>query len=137
MDHKQIAYVLLRITMGLVLLFYGVEKFVMGRAAIAGAIAHEFEKTILPAGLVRLFAALLPFGELTLGFCVLFGLFTTLALALAALLLASLTFGQVLLSNAQVVANNLIYCLIVFLLLFFVEHNALSLDQAWKNRPRK
>ncbi len=130
--HKQAAYVLLRITMGVVFLFYGIDKFIMGRAAVAGGMVKEFEKTPLPRQLVALFANVLPFAEVVLGFCVLFGGFTMIALALMAALLAVLTFGQVLLLNASIVANNLIYCVIVFLLLYLAEHNTFCLDRLWQ-----
>ncbi len=132
MNHKQIAYVMLRITIGVAFLFYGIDKFIMGRGAVASSIVQEFEKTFLPRGMVSLFVNILPFAEVILGACVLFGVFTTTALALMAALLAALTFGQVLLLNAQIVANNLIHCVVVFLLLYFAEHNTFSLDQVWK-----
>ncbi len=136
MNHKQIAYALLRVTLGVVFLFYGVGKFAAGRATITGGIVREFEKTPLPRGLVGIFAGALPFAEVGLGLCVLLGLFTTIALGLTAALLVALTLGQVLLLNGQIVANNLIYSVIVFLLLFFAEHNAFSLDEVWKRMAR-
>ena len=137
MTHKQVAYVLLRITMGAVFLFYGVDKFIMGRAAVAGGIMQEFDKTFLPHALVALFVNVLPFLEVILGACVLLGLLTTITLGLLTALMAVLTVGQVITLNAGIVANNLTYSIILFLLLFFVEHNAFCLDQLWTKQDRR
>jgi thiosulfate dehydrogenase [quinone] large subunit len=136
-NHKQVAYVLLRITFGVVFLFYGIEKFMIGRATVASSIVKDFEKTPLPRVLVSLFGNSLPFVEVILGLCVLFGIFTTIALALMAALLGVLTFGQVLLLNGQIIANNLLHCVIAFLLLFFAEHNTLCLDDLWRKREER
>ncbi len=132
MRHKQVAYVLLRITIGVVFLFYGIGKFTMGRAALVNGLVQQFAKTPLSPGLVRVFGNVIPFAEVILGFCVLFGVFTTIALALMGTLLIALTFGMVLVPNPSIVANNLIYCVIVFLLLYFAEYNTFSLERLWK-----
>lgn len=134
MNHKQVAYVLLRITLGIVFLFYGVIKFVLGRAAVAAGIGQEFNKTFLPHALVTLFANVLPFLEVLLGLCILLGVFTVIALGLTAALMVALILGQVVAMNAGIVANNLIYSIILFLLLFFAEHNTLCLDQLWAKK---
>ena len=132
MRHKQVAYVLLRITIGVVFLFYGIGKFTMGRAVLVNGIVQQFAKTPLPPGLVRVFGNVIPFAEVILGFCVLFGVFTTIALALMGILLIGLTFGMVLVPNPSIVANNLIYCVIVFLLLYFAQYNTFALERLWK-----
>ncbi len=129
MNHKQAAYVLLRITVGVVFLFYGVVKFALGRATVAVGIGQEFDKTFLPRALVTLFANVLPFLEVLLGLCILLGAFTVIALGLTAGLMVALVLGQVVAMNAGIVANNLIYSIILFLLLLFAEHNTLCLDQ--------
>jgi len=132
MRHKQVAYVLLRITIGVVFLFYGIGKFTMGRAVLVNGLVQQFAKTPLPPGLVRVFGNVIPFAEVILGLCVLFGVFTTIALALMGILLIALTFGMVLVPNPSIVANNLIYCVIVFLLLYLAEYNTFSLERLWK-----
>ena len=101
-------------TFGVVFLFYGIGKFIIGRATVANSIVKDFEKTPLPRVLVSLFSNSLPFIEVILGFCVLVGIFTTISLALMAALLGVLTFGQVLLLNGQIVFNNLVHCVIAF-----------------------
>jgi len=78
------------------------------------------------------FGNVIPFAEVILGLCVLFGVFTTIALALMGILLIALTFGMVLVPNSSIVANNLIYCVIVFLLLYLAEYNTFSLERLWK-----
>ncbi len=42
MRHKQVAYVLLRITIGVVFLFYGIGKFTMGRAVLVNGLVQQF-----------------------------------------------------------------------------------------------
>lgn len=73
-----LAYVLLRMTFGVVFLFYGIGKFIIGRATVANSIVKDFEKTPLPRVLVSLFSNSLPFIEVILGFCVLVGISTTI-----------------------------------------------------------
>jgi thiosulfate dehydrogenase (quinone) large subunit len=52
------------------------------------------------------FANVLPFGEVTAGALILFGLFTRAGLVLSGLLLVGLTFGTVMLGDAPTVAHN-------------------------------
>lgn len=52
-------------------------------------------------------------------------------------LLGVLTFGQVLLLNGQIIANNLVHCVIVFLLLFFAQYNTFCLDDLWRKREER
>lgn len=101
----------------------------MGPAVFSAGLVHEFSSApLLPAGLVGAFGYALPYAESILGFLILFGIFTRAALALAGLLLVGLTFGIVLMVQTPVVANNLIYSLVIFMLLFFAEHNFLAFD---------
>ncbi len=129
MHYKNIAYALLRVTVGVVFLFYGVGKFLAGRESVVNSMVHQFSTTFLPSVLVRAFATVLPFAETILGACLALGLLTRLTLALAAALVMALTFGVAILPNPQIVANNLIYAVILFLLLFFSDHNVIAVDK--------
>jgi uncharacterized membrane protein YphA (DoxX/SURF4 family) len=137
MTHKQVAYVLLRITLGALFLVYGLEKLHAGPSMFAKGMVEQFAKTPLPPFSVRLFAFVLPFAEAGLGFCVLTGFFTRIVLAFTALLLLALTFGQAVIPNPSVVASNLIYCVVAFLLLFFAEHNAFAIEGLWQKKAGK
>lgn len=127
MNSREIAYALTRITYGLIFLFYGLGKFMMGLLNFVGGMNQQFSGK-LPAFMVMPFAYVLPFGELISGVLILLGLYTRLGLTLSGLLLVGLTFGLVILGNAEGVAHNLIYVLVNFVLLWFADLNRLSLD---------
>src|SRR6266436_1700865 len=73
--HREIAYALLRLTLGIVFLFAGIGKFRGGLGNFAGGMLQQFSGK-LPAVLVEPFAYTLPFAETTLGALILLGLFT-------------------------------------------------------------
>jgi uncharacterized membrane protein YphA (DoxX/SURF4 family) len=64
--HREIAYILLRVTLGVVFLFSGIGKFKGGLGNCAGGMLQQFSGK-LPALLVEPFAYALPFAETTLG----------------------------------------------------------------------
>lgn len=127
MNNRQAAYALLRITMGVIFLFYGVGKFMVGIGAFAAGTNQHFAGK-LPAVIVLPFAYVLPFGEVVAGVLILFGLFTRLGLMMSGLLMIGLTFGTVILGDPPTVANNLLFALVNFTLLWFVDMNRYSLD---------
>ena len=128
MNTRDIAYALTRITYGVVFLFYGIGKFIAGISNFVGTMNQQFSGK-LPAFMVMPFAYVLPFGEMISGALILLGLYTRVGLTLSGLLLIGLTFGLVMLGRADGVAHNLIYVLVNFTLLWFVDANRLSLDE--------
>ena len=128
MNTRDIAYALTRITYGVVFLFYGIGKFMAGISNFVGTMNQQFSGK-LPAFMVMPFAYVLPFGEMISGALILLGLYTRVGLTLSGLLLIGLTFGLVMLGRADGVAHNLIYVLLNFSLLWFVDANRLSLDE--------
>src|SRR5437763_3410153 len=134
MRHKGAAYALLRITLGVILTFYGIGKLVNGPSAFAAGLVKEFGKTFLPAPLVHVFGLVLPYTELIFGLLLVLGAFTAAALVLTALQFMALTLGMVLQQQPAVVAQNLLFALVTFFLLFFVEHNWAALDLFWERR---
>jgi thiosulfate dehydrogenase [quinone] large subunit len=127
MNTRDIAYALTRVTYGVIFLFYGIGKFMMGIGTFVGSMNQQFSGK-LPAILVMPFAYALPFGEMIAGALILLGLYTRAGLILSGLLLIGLTFGVVMLGRADGVAHNLIFVLVNFLLLWFIDVNRLSLD---------
>src|SRR6266436_9311018 len=117
--HREIAYALLRLTLGIVFLFAGIGKFRGGLGNFAGGMLQQFSGK-LPAVLVEPFAYTLPFAETTLGALIVLGLFTPAALTLSGLLLGVLTFGTVMLGDFPTVAHNVQYGLTNFVLLWLV-----------------
>src|ERR1044072_4587328 len=133
-NHREAAYALLRITVGVMFLFYGLGKFLGGVGNFAGGMAGRFAGK-LPAARVLPFSYVLPFAEVTLGALILLGLFNVFALSLSGLLLVVLTFGTVMLSDAPTVAHNVQFALVNFVLLSFADHNGFSVDRL--RRPRR
>src|SRR5207245_11150863 len=120
--HREIAYALLRLTLGIVFLFAGIGKFVGGLGNFVGTMNQHFAGK-LPAAMVMPFAYVLPFGEVTAGALILLGLFTRVGLTLSGLFLVGLTFGTVMLGDAPTVAHNLQYALVNFVLLWLVDRS--------------
>ncbi len=133
MNHREAAYGLLRITLGVIFLFYGVGKFMGGLSNFVGGMNQRFSGK-LPAIMVMPFAYTLPFGEVTAGLLILVGLFTRLGLLISGLLLIGLTFGTVMLGDPPTVAHNLQYALVNFVLLWLVDLNRYSIDSLFGRR---
>ena len=133
MNHREVAYALLRATLGVNFLFYGIGKLVGGLGAFVGTMNQRFTGK-LPAILVMPFAYALPFGEVAAGLLILIGLFTRVGLVLSGLLLLALTFGTVMLGDAATVAHNLQYALVNFVLLWLIDLNGYSLDSVIARR---
>jgi len=125
--HREVAYTLLRLTLGVVFLFAGIGKFRGGLGNFAGGMLQQFSGK-LPAVLVEPFAYTLPFAETTLGALILLGLFTPAALTLSGLLLAALTFGTVMSGDFPTVAHNVQYGLVNFVLRWLADLNRCSID---------
>jgi thiosulfate dehydrogenase (quinone) large subunit len=133
MNHRETAYALLRITMGVIFLFYGIGKFISGLSSFVGTMNQQFSGK-LPAFMVMPFAYAIPFAEVTAGALILLGLFTRLGLVISGLLLIGLTFGVVMLGQAPTVAHNLQYGLVNFVLLWLVDLNRYSLDSLFRRK---
>lgn len=133
MNTRSLAYALTRVTYGLIFLFYGVGKFMTGIGTFVGGMNQQFSGK-LPAIMVMPFAYVLPFGEMISGTLILLGLYTRAGLFLSGLLLVGLTFGVVILGRPDGVAHNLIYVLVNFLLLWFVDLNRFSLDELFARK---
>lgn len=133
-NHRELAYALLRVTVGVMFLFYGVGKLMIGPGAFAAGLAERFSGS-LPAALVLPFGWVLPFIEVTVGTLLILGLFSTVALIAAAVLMIGLTFGAVMEPNPPTVADNVNFALVLAALLFLSEHNGYSLDRRRRGSP--
>lgn len=122
------AYAILRITVGLIFIFFASGKFIAGPTQFAKGLQHDFAKTWLPPGMIWVFGCVLPFVEVTVGGLLTIGLFTTAAALAGALLIMALTIGLTISGNAGVVAQNLSYAGVFFLLVQLNDQNRLSID---------
>ncbi len=124
----QLAYLILRLTMGVNMFTHGVarlldlEKFNMWMIG-------QFSNTILPEFLVSLSSYMIPFAELIIGVLLILGLFTSRALLLGALLITILVFGSGLQENWNVMSSQMIYAIFFFILSYLIELNRFSLDR--------
>ena len=134
MNNRTLAYALARIAYGIVFLFYGIGKFRGGLSDFVGSMNQQFSGK-LPAAMVMPFAYFIPFAETISGALIVLGLFTRVGLNLSGVLLIGLTFGLVILGQAQLVAHNLQYVLLNFVLLWVVDFNSISIDALIRKRP--
>ena len=134
MKHREAAYALLRATLGVVLPFFGIGKFVGGITNFVGGMNQRFAGK-LPAIMVMPFAYAIPFCEVIAGLLILLGLFTRAGLVLFGLLIIGLTFGTVMLGDAPTVAHNVQYALVNFVLLWLVDLNRYSIDGLMRRKP--
>ena len=124
----ELAYFILRLTMGVNMFTHGVarlldlEKFNMWMIG-------QFSDTILPEFLVSLSSYMIPFAELIIGVLLILGLFTSRALLLGALLITILVFGSGLQENWNVMSSQMIYAIFFFILSYLIELNRFSLDR--------
>jgi thiosulfate dehydrogenase [quinone] large subunit len=93
---EALAYVLLRLTLGVTMLVHGANRIAYGPEQFAAGLVRDFAGTILPVSLVHLFALTLPFMEAALGVLLILGLLTRLSLVVGALLMTALVFGMTL-----------------------------------------
>src|SRR5580700_5394109 len=72
-----IAYTILRLSFGANILLHGVSRLLNGRAAFLAYLTHYFEHAhLISAGMLPVFAAVLPWVETTLGVLLILGLFS-------------------------------------------------------------
>jgi|GEM_PF-3789746 len=129
-----LAYALLRLALGVCVFFHGASWLVPGGADLLPYLAAQFQGTIIPGILLPLFAAFLPFFEMTIGLLLLVGLFTPAALVLGSFEMVALLAGATLAQKFDICAQQLIYCLVYFALLTLIARNELSLDAVLRAR---
>ena len=121
-DPKSAGVAISRWALGLLFFYNGLGKIMGGVGGfVNGYLVPQFSKTFLPSILVTSYGYVLPYAELTLGILLIVGIFRNAVLFLTGLTLISLTFGQMLLQQHAVVANNFIYIFLTAILLFMSE----------------
>lgn len=124
---RRFAYLLLRVTVGVLFLFTGLGTLLDGLGAHVASM-HERFATSLPSFYVIPFAFAEPFIEIAVGAFLAVGLFTRYALLGAGLLMIALTYGSVMEPDPASAVDAVMVAAIVFLLLWFVDEDAYSLD---------
>jgi thiosulfate dehydrogenase [quinone] large subunit len=127
-----IAYTILRLSFGANILLHGLSRVLNGKAAFLAYLTHYFEHAhLVPAGMLPIFAAVLPWVETTLGLLLVLGLFSRFALIVGALVLAVLVVGTNLAQDWLVAGLQIPYCFVYYYLLIHLEQNRMSLDAWW------
>lgn len=134
MTKDEIAYLLLRVTLGANLFLHGFSPLIGNHAAFATHIENEMQNTPLPGFLVHFVAVVLPWCEGAVGLLMILGLWTSLALIAGSLLMLTLQIGTCLAQNWPVAGDQLMYVLLFFVLLTYCERNRWSIDRYWEAR---
>ena len=125
---KALAYGLLRVAFGVNFAGHGLVRIYHGSSQFAAATATHLAGAPLPHGVVYGFGLAIPWVEAVLGILLMVGVLTRVALAGGAVFMMALTVGVTANQQWDVAGQQLLYSLVFFVLLFLVEHNALSLD---------
>jgi thiosulfate dehydrogenase [quinone] large subunit len=128
MNNKSLAYALLRIAFGINFAGHGLIRIYNGVGVFAATTTEHLAKSPLPHSLAFGFSYAIPFLEAILGLTLVLGVFTRISLVCGAVFMMALTIGVT--SNQQwdIAGQQLLYSVVFFLLLFFIEHNTVALD---------
>lgn len=130
MTNRNLAYALLRISLGVNFAGHGLIRIHNGAAAFAQTTAEHLSKSPLPPSLTYAFSYAIPFIEAILGLTLVLGIFTRVSLIAGALFMMALTIGVTANQQWDIAGQQLLYSITFFLLLFLLEHNLFSLDTA-------
>jgi thiosulfate dehydrogenase [quinone] large subunit len=131
------SYAILRFTLGTTFLLHGVTRLVRGWSAFADEMVQSFHDTFLPDFMVRPFALSVPPVEAVIGTLLCLGLFTRWTLIAGGLWMVALVFGTTVRQDYPIVAIQLLYALVFFLLQVWEPSNRVSLDTLMRERRRK
>jgi thiosulfate dehydrogenase [quinone] large subunit len=134
---NEIAYLLLRVTLGANLFLHGFSRLIGDHAAFAAHVESQMHNTPLPGFLVHFVAVVLPWCEGTVGLLMMLGLWTSVALIAGSLLMLTLQIGACLAQNWEVAGGQLIYVLLFFILLTYCERNRWSIDRYRQMQKRR
>jgi thiosulfate dehydrogenase [quinone] large subunit len=129
------AYMLLRLAIGMSMFLHGATRIGSGPDKFAETVVREFQGTILPGGLVYLYAIVLPFVEGAIGFLLLLGWFTRVALLAGMVTMVSLIFGTGLRSDWNTLGLQLAYTVVYYILLLRLDDNCFAVDSRRPSAP--
>jgi len=137
---ERIAYGFLRFVFGMNICFHGLSRLLGDQQAFLAYLTKSLAPAVLvPKAALPAFAAVLPWVEALVGLLLLLGLFTRIALIAGFLVLIVLMAGITLAQDWETAGLQLIYCLIYFVLLTYLNRNHFSLDTLLRrsaaNRP--
>ena len=121
-DGRACGVALGRWVIGVVLLFAGIAKF-GNVSGFVGYLTSQFEKTWLPKAILVPYAHAVPFVEVILGALLILGIARNAVLFVTGLFFITLTFGQLLLSQPQVIFQNMMYTVVTAAPLFADDYD--------------
>jgi thiosulfate dehydrogenase [quinone] large subunit len=125
----EIAYGLLRFVFGVNICFHGVSRLLGDHQAFVAYLTKSMASAVLiPKSAIPVFAAVLPWVEALVGLLLMLGLYTRLALIAGFLVMILLMAGITLAQEWNTAGVQLIYCIIYFILLSWIDRNYFSLD---------
>ncbi len=127
-DHKAVAYLLLRLSLGVNFWGHGFFRLLRGAGAFANGAVKGLDKGPLPHGMSLAFLYATPYFELAVGILLILGLFTRASLAAGALFIVALMVGTTSVQNWDGAGTQLGYSLVYFFMLWFAEANSFSVD---------
>jgi thiosulfate dehydrogenase [quinone] large subunit len=130
---QKMAYVLLRVAMGVDFLGHGFARLLHGSGAFAQWMLKQMAGTPLPVGFVYGFGLILPPLEALLGLLLLAGLLTRHVVIAGSLLMLALMTGTALRQDWSSVALQLFYSFLFAVLLFLRERY----DASWPSLMRR
>ncbi len=132
-QEKRLAYVLLRLTLGVNLLGHGFIRLLHGDATFAAGMVKSMADAPLPAGFVYAFGFCTPIIELALGLLLVAGLATRWALISASFFMTMLMVGITLKQDWPTAGVQLGYGAVIAALLFLRA----DYDTAWTHLLRR
>jgi len=130
------AYTILRLSFGLAMFMHGLARLIAGIDRYAKPTIAGFEHVALPHALVVFAVYAIPYVEVLFGALVLVGLLTGVGLIGNAALMFLFIFGTAMQQRWGVVGGQLTYVLIIALLMFGKNLNAVAVDALFAKRER-
>lgn len=130
------AYLLLRLAVAVSMFTHGLVRLPK-LAGFSAWMVGSFQKSMLPAAMVRPFSYALPVAEFSVGLLLLLGLWTRSASIAGSLVMLALLFGTGMIENWDAVPSQLLHVAFFVALLAFLEQNIFSLDHALHRRAGK
>lgn len=121
------AYLLTRLAIGISMFGHGFVRL-FKLQIFANGVITEFQKSMLPAGLVAAFGYVLPFAEFITGVLLIIGLFTKQAAVAGCVIMFLLLFGSSMIENWSVFTSQLMHVLFFVILIQFAESNSCAID---------
>ncbi|MGA8503562.1 MAG: DoxX family protein [Candidatus Sulfotelmatobacter sp.] len=128
MANDEVGYLFLRVTLGANIFLHGFSRLIGNRAAFAAYMDRQMQNAPLPGSVVHFVAVVLPWCEGTVGLLMILGLWTSFALVAGSLLTLMLQIGSCLAQNWDLAGSQLVYVLLFFILLTYLQRNRWSID---------